>query len=40
MSPDQITGRITNGSPSMPAYVRVLSPEETRTIVTFLSTRR
>ena len=40
MSPDQITGRITNGSPNMPAYVRVLSPEETRAIVTFLSTRR
>jgi ubiquinol-cytochrome c reductase cytochrome b subunit len=40
MSPDQITGRITNGSPNMPAYVRVLSPEETQAIVTFLSTRR
>src|SRR5919106_3214787 len=30
MSPDQITGRITNGSPNMPAYVRVLSPKETQ----------
>jgi ubiquinol-cytochrome c reductase cytochrome b subunit len=40
MSPDQITARITNGSPNMPAYVRVLSPEETRAIVAFLSIRR
>jgi ubiquinol-cytochrome c reductase cytochrome b subunit len=40
MSPDQLTGRITNGSPNMPAYVRVLSPEQTEAIVGFLSTRR
>jgi ubiquinol-cytochrome c reductase cytochrome b subunit len=40
MSPDQIATRITNGSPNMPAYVRVLTPEETRAIVAFLSTRR
>jgi ubiquinol-cytochrome c reductase cytochrome b subunit len=40
MSPDQITTRITNGSPNMPAYVRVLTPEETRAIVAFLTTRR
>jgi ubiquinol-cytochrome c reductase cytochrome b subunit len=40
MSPDQITARITNGGPNMPAYVRVLSPEETQAIVAFLSTRR
>jgi ubiquinol-cytochrome c reductase cytochrome b subunit len=40
MSSDQITTRITNGSPNMPAYVRVLTPQETRAIVAFLSTRR
>lgn len=40
MSPDQITVRITNGGPNMPAYVRVLSPEETGAIVEFLSKRR
>jgi ubiquinol-cytochrome c reductase cytochrome b subunit len=40
MSSDQITARITNGSPNMPAYVRVLTPEETRAIVTFLVARR
>jgi ubiquinol-cytochrome c reductase cytochrome b subunit len=40
MSPDQITARITNGSPDMPAYVKVLTAEETRAIMTFLSTRR
>jgi ubiquinol-cytochrome c reductase cytochrome b subunit len=40
MSPDQITARITNGSPNMPAYARVLTPEETRAIMTFLGTRR
>jgi ubiquinol-cytochrome c reductase cytochrome b subunit len=40
MSPDQITARITNGSPNMPAYIRVLTPEETTAIVTFLGTRR
>jgi mono/diheme cytochrome c family protein len=40
MSPDQITARITNGGPNMPAYVRVLTPEETRAIVSFLTTRQ
>jgi ubiquinol-cytochrome c reductase cytochrome b subunit len=40
MSPDQITARITNGGPNMPAYARLLRPEETRAIVTFLNTRR
>jgi ubiquinol-cytochrome c reductase cytochrome b subunit len=40
MSPDQITARITNGGPNMPAYARVLTPEETRAIVAFLNTRR
>jgi ubiquinol-cytochrome c reductase cytochrome b subunit len=40
MSPDQITARITNGGPNMPAYARGLTPEETRAIVAFLNTRR
>jgi ubiquinol-cytochrome c reductase cytochrome b subunit len=40
MSPDQITARITNGGPNMPAYVRLLTPEQTRAIVTFLNTRQ
>lgn len=40
MSPDQLTTRITNGSPDMPAYVRVLTPEETRALVAFLIARR
>jgi ubiquinol-cytochrome c reductase cytochrome b subunit len=40
MTPDQMTARITNGGPNMPAYVRLLSPEETQAIVAFLSTRR
>ncbi len=40
MSADQMTARITNGGPNMPAYARVLTPDETRAIVTFLSTRR
>ncbi len=40
MSPDQITARITNGGPNMPAYARVLTPEQTRAIVAFLNTRR
>jgi ubiquinol-cytochrome c reductase cytochrome b subunit len=39
MSPDQITARITNGGPNMPAYARVLTPGETRAIVAFLNTR-
>jgi ubiquinol-cytochrome c reductase cytochrome b subunit len=40
MSSDQLTARITNGGPNMPAYARVLTPQETRAIVTFLNTRR
>jgi ubiquinol-cytochrome c reductase cytochrome b subunit len=40
MSSDQIAARITNGGPNMPAYVRVLTAEETRAIVEFLNTRR
>ncbi len=40
MSSGQITARITNGGPKMPAYARVLTPEETRAIVAFLNTRR
>lgn len=40
MSPDQITARIANGGPNMPAYARVLTPGETRAIVAFLNTRR
>jgi ubiquinol-cytochrome c reductase cytochrome b subunit len=40
MSADQITARITNGGPNMPAYVRVLTPEETGAIVAFLRTRK
>jgi ubiquinol-cytochrome c reductase cytochrome b subunit len=40
MSADQLTARITNGGPNMPAYVRVLTPEETGAIVAFLRTRR
>jgi ubiquinol-cytochrome c reductase cytochrome b subunit len=39
MAPDQIAARITNGSPSMPAYARMLKPEEVQTLVKFLSTR-
>jgi ubiquinol-cytochrome c reductase cytochrome b subunit len=40
MTPDQIEARITNGGPNMPAYARSLTPEEVRTIVAFLVTRR
>jgi len=40
MTPDQIAARITNGSPSMPAYARSLTPEEVRTLVAFLATRK
>jgi len=39
MMPDQIGARITNGSPSMPAYARTLTPEQLRALVAFLSTR-
>jgi ubiquinol-cytochrome c reductase cytochrome b subunit len=40
MRPDEITARITNGGPNMPAYVRTLTPDETRALVQFLSTRK
>jgi ubiquinol-cytochrome c reductase cytochrome b subunit len=40
MTADQIAGRITNGSPNMPAYGRTLNPEEVEALVAFLSTRR
>jgi ubiquinol-cytochrome c reductase cytochrome b subunit len=36
----QIAGRITNGSPSMPAYARSLTPAEVRALTAFLVTRR
>jgi ubiquinol-cytochrome c reductase cytochrome b subunit len=39
MSPDQMTARITNGGPSMPAYAQTLTPAEVRLLVAFLSTR-
>ena len=39
MMPDQIAARITNGSLSMPAYARTLTPEQVRTLVVFLATR-
>jgi ubiquinol-cytochrome c reductase cytochrome b subunit len=39
MTPDQMVARITNGSPSMPAYARSLTPEQVQTLVRFLSTR-
>lgn len=40
MKPDEITARITNGSPNMPAYVRTLTPAEIRALMAFLSTRK
>ncbi len=40
MTPDQITARITNGGPNMPAYVRTLTPAEVRSLMAFLSTRK
>jgi ubiquinol-cytochrome c reductase cytochrome b subunit len=40
MRPEEITARITNGGPNMPAYVRTLTPDETRALVQFLSTRK
>ena len=40
MTPDQIAARITNGSPSMPAYAQSLTPAEVRALVAFLSTRK
>ncbi len=39
MAPDQIAARITNGGPNMPAYARILTPEQVRALVAFLSTR-
>jgi mono/diheme cytochrome c family protein len=39
MAPDEITARITNGSPSMPAYAKILTPAQVRTLVSFLATR-
>jgi len=39
MSPDQITARITNGGPNMPAYARTLTPVQVRALVAFLATR-
>lgn len=40
MTSDQMTARSTSGGPNMPAYVRVLTPEETRALVAFLAARR
>lgn len=40
MKPDEITARITNGSPNMPAYVRTLTPAQVRSLMAFLSTRK
>jgi ubiquinol-cytochrome c reductase cytochrome b subunit len=40
MNAVQIDSRITNGSTNMPAYARTLTPEQVRTLVAFLSTRR
>jgi ubiquinol-cytochrome c reductase cytochrome b subunit len=37
LTPDQMTSRITNGGPNMPAFVRILTPKETAAIVAFLS---
>jgi ubiquinol-cytochrome c reductase cytochrome b subunit len=40
MTEDQLEARITNGGPNMPAFARSLPPQEVRTIVRFLMTRR
>jgi ubiquinol-cytochrome c reductase cytochrome b subunit len=40
MKPDEITARITNGGPNMPAYVRTLTPAQVRSLMAFLSTRK
>jgi ubiquinol-cytochrome c reductase cytochrome b subunit len=40
MKPDEITARITNGGPNMPAYVRTLTPAEVRSLMAFLATRK
>jgi ubiquinol-cytochrome c reductase cytochrome b subunit len=39
MSPDQISARIANGGPNMPAYARILTPQQVQALVAFLSTR-
>jgi len=39
MKPDEITARITNGSPNMPAYVRTLTPAQIQALMAFLSTQ-
>jgi ubiquinol-cytochrome c reductase cytochrome b subunit len=35
MTYDQIVGRITNGSPTMPAYTRILQPAEVQALAEF-----
>ncbi len=40
MTPEEMSLRITNGSPNMPAYAASLTPEELRAIVAFLATRK
>lgn len=40
MTPEEMSLRITNGSPNMPAYTASLTPEELRAIVAFLATRK
>jgi mono/diheme cytochrome c family protein len=40
MKPDEITARITNGGPNMPAYARTLTPAQVRSLMAFLSTRK
>jgi hypothetical protein len=40
MTQDQIVARITNGSPSMPAYTRILRPDEVQVLAEFLARRR
>jgi mono/diheme cytochrome c family protein len=40
MTQDQIVTRITNGSANMPAYTRMLRPDEVQTLAKFLARRR
>jgi ubiquinol-cytochrome c reductase cytochrome b subunit len=40
MTHDQIVARITNGSANMPAYTRILRPDEVQTLSEFLARRR
>jgi ubiquinol-cytochrome c reductase cytochrome b subunit len=40
MKSDEITARITNGGPNMPAYVRTLTPAQIQALMAFLSTRK